>query len=401
MRLSNFSDFQLSFFIKIEIKTKKIFDFKELVIFLRQRFRIMTTNSIYSFFKILENDAISFSYRGDFSNNVLTMATQLFKDNVEEKHEKLSNKLSFLMIESFQNIARYADTEESFSLDENSEFFMTRNVGETFYIISANLIDNDKIPTVREKLERVNTLEKSELNKLYREVLTNKQINEKGGAGLGFIEMVRKTKGKLPFAFVKVNDKQSMFFMQIELRNPKTDDGAPSVKLTDAQQIQHLVAEENILMMHKGDYSEDAIGPMLKMVEENMRNVSLKVHKKIFHFLVEILQNISKHSYALNGKHEGIFQIGYEGNHYYIGTGNYILNTEIDNLKNQLELVNSKTTDELNDLYRKYLREGKQTKSGSAGLGLIDLARETKDKINYDFIKINDTYSFYSLTVKF
>jgi len=361
----------------------------------------MTTNTIYQFYRLLEEDAISFSYRGSFSNNVLTMATQLFKDNVEERHEKLRNKLSFLMIESFQNISRYADKEEDISLYENSEFFMTRNIGDTFYIISANLIDNEKIPMVREKLEQVNTLEKSELNKLYREVLTNKHINEQGGAGLGFIEMVRKTKGQLPFDFVTIDNKQSMFFMQIELRNPKEDDGLPSVSLSDAKQIQALVAQEKILMMHKGDYSEDAIGPMLRMVEENMQNVSLKIHKKIFHFLVEILQNISKHSYALKGKHEGIFQIGYENKNFHIGTGNFILNSEIKKFKDFLDMLNSKTVDELNALYRKYLREGKTTKSGGAGLGLIDLARETIGKLNYEFKKINDIYSFYSLTVKF
>ncbi len=329
------------------------------------------------------------------------MVTQLFKDNVEEKHERLRNKLSFLMIESFQNIARYADTGEKTMPDETSEFFMTRNVGDTFYVISANLIDNDKIPTVKEKLDRVNTLDKSELNKLYREVLTNKQINEKGGAGLGFIEMVRKTKGKLPYDFVKISPEQSMFFMQIELRNPKTDDGLPPVSLDDAKQIQALVAQENILMMHKGDFSEEAVGPMLRMVEENMQNISLKVHKKIFHFLVEILQNISKHSYPINNKHEGIFQIGYENDKFHIGTGNFIAANEVENLKEQLDSVNSKTVEELNEMYRKYLREGKTTKSGSAGLGLIDLARETDDKINYEFIKVNDTYFFFSLTVKF
>jgi len=360
----------------------------------------MTTKTIYEFYKLLEKDNISFSYRGSFSNNVLTMATQLLKENLGEEHDRLRNKLSFLMIESFQNISRYADKENE-DLDETSEFFMTRNIGDTFYVISANLIDNDKIPVVREKLEQVNTLDKSELNKLYREVLTNKQINEKGGAGLGFIEMVRKTKGKLPFDFVKVDDKRSMFFMQIELVNAKEDDGIETVPLTDAQQIQKLVAEENILMMHKGDFSEDAVGPMLRMVEENMQNVSLKVHKMIFHFLVEILQNISKHAFPVNDQREGIFQIGYNNNKFHIGTGNFILNDEIQNLRNQIDSVNSLSKEELNELYRKYLREGKSTKTGSAGLGLIDLARETEDDIKYEFTKINDEYSFFSLTVNF
>ena len=360
----------------------------------------MTTKTIFEFYKLLEKDKISFSYRGRFSNNVLTMATELLKENLDEEHGRLRNKLSFLMIESFQNISRYADKENS-ELDETSEFFMTRNVGDTFYIISANLIDNDKIPVVKEKLEKVNTLDKKELNLLYREVLTNKQINEKGGAGLGFIEMVRKTKGKLPFDFVKIDDKQSMFFMQIELKNAKTDDSLPSLPISDAKFVQEIVATENILMMHKGDFSEEAVGPMIRMVEENMQNISLKIHKKIFHFLVEILQNISKHAYSTDDKREGIFQIGFMNNKFHIGTGNLIANNEIKNLKSQIDSVNSKTKDELNELYRKFLREGKSTKTGSAGLGLIDLARETEDNIKYEFTQINNEYSFFSLTVNF
>lgn len=360
----------------------------------------MTTKTIYEFYKLLEKDNISFSYRGSFSNNVLTMATQLIKDNLDEEHSRLRNKLSFLMIESFQNISRYADRENT-ELDKNSEFFMTRNIDDTFYIISANLIDNNKIPYVKEQLEKVNTLDKKELNKLYREVLTNKQINEKGGAGLGFIEMVRKTKGKLPFDFVKIDEEQSMFFMQIELISTSNEDGIDTVPISDAQKIQKLVAEENILMMHKGDFSEEAVSPMLRMVEENVQNVSLRVHKKIFHFLVEILQNISKHAYSTDDKREGIFQIGFDNNQFHIGTGNFIANNEINNLKTQIDSVNSKTKDELNELYRKYLREGKSTKTGSAGLGLIDLARETEDNIKYEFTQISDEYSFFSLTVNF
>ncbi len=360
----------------------------------------MTTGTIYKFYRLLKKDNLSFSYRGSFSNNVLTMATQLIKDNLNEEHGRLRNKLSFLMIESFQNISRYADRKNN-DLSENSEFFMTRNIGESFYIISANLIDNDKIPFVKEKLKRVNTLDKKELNMLYREVLTNKQINEKGGAGLGFIEMVRKTKGKLPFDFVKIDDKQSMFFMQIQLINTTSEEKIITVPISDAQKIQKLIAEENILMMHKGDFSEEAVGPMLRMVEENMQNVSLKIHKRIFHFLVELLQNISKHAYPIDDKQEGIFQIGFDNNKFHIGTGNFIAAKEVKSLKTQIDSVNRKSKEELDILYRKYLREGKSTKTGSAGLGLIDLGRETEDRIRYKFTKINNEYSFISITVNF
>ncbi len=361
----------------------------------------MNNNTIFQFFNHLKNDKISFAYRGSFSNSVLAMATELIKNNMDAEHSKLRNKLSFLMIESFQNIARYADSEAFPEPETNSDFFMTRNIGSTFYIISANLVSNDKVASIRERLERVNTLDKKELNDLYREVLTNKQINQKGGAGLGFIEMVRKSKGKLPFDFVKASETHSMFFMQIELKNPNVESEQEPAKIEEAKAIQTLIAENDILMMHKGSFTSDAISPVLRMVEDNMNSMKLKVQKKIYHFLVEILQNISKHSYVINNDREGIFLIGFKDGVFNLGTGNYIENDKIENLKTQLDHVNMLSKEALSDLYRKYLREGRETETGSAGLGLIDLARETDDNINYSFTKVTDEYSFYSLTVKF
>jgi hypothetical protein len=366
----------------------------------------MTAETVYEFFKVLEQDKISFTYRGSFSNTALAMATELIKNNMDEEHSKLRNKLSFLMIESFQNIARYADGEGEEEPTEESDFFMTRNVGTAFYVISANIIDNDKIAAVKEKLDRVNTSDKKALNDLYKTVLTNKQINEKGGAGLGFIEMVRKTRGKLPYAFVKLNEEHSIFFMQIKLESEEVDENAPpksdenDVKIEDAQRIHKLVSSQRVLMMHKGSFSQEAVGPVLRMVEDNMHSMKLKMQKKVYHFLVEILQNISKHGYVINNDREGIFMIGITGGRFAIGTGNYIANEKIENLKSQIDQVNSMTVEELNEMYRKYLREGRVTETGSAGLGLIDLARETDEKIEYRFSPINEQYSFFSLTVK-
>ncbi|PID87983.1 MAG: hypothetical protein CSB06_02655 [Bacteroidia bacterium] len=362
----------------------------------------MTTKTIFEFFNILKKDRISFAYRGNFSNNALTMATKLFKDNLNPEHNKIRNKLSFLMVESFQNIARYTDSEEMETLSPYSDFFMTRNTGDLYHIISANLVDNAKIPMIKERLNRVNSLDKKELNQLYREVLTNKEINEKGGAGLGFIEMVRKTKGKLPFDFVPADDKRSMFFMQIDIGNSPKEKNEKVIFPQEVKRLQQLIAKENILLLNKGDFSEKAIAPLLLMVEDNMQNVALEVHKKVFHFLVEILQNISKHGYSVNGEEtEGIFQIGYSDNIFRIGTGNYIRNDQVNSLQEHLELLNSKNQDELNEMYRTALRQGNRNRSQNAGLGLIDLARKTQDPLNYEFFKINEEYSFYSLTVNF
>jgi hypothetical protein len=362
----------------------------------------MTNQTIHDFFQILKDDNIAFSYRGSFSNSVLAMATNLFKNNLEEEHSKLRNKLSFLMIESFQNIARYADSDKKMpEPEEYSDYFMTRNLGDSFYIISANLVGNDKVPSLKERLDKVNSLDKKELNQLYREVLMNRKISKQGGAGLGFIEMVRKSKQELPYIFHKVSDEKSMFFMQIHLSQKDAEQEISKVEIEDAKKIWRTIADESILLMHIGNYSHEAVAPMLKMVEDNMQNMQLRLQKKVYHFLVEILQNISKHSYKIDGERKGVFLIGLKNNQFNIGTGNYIAVEKIEDLKRQLDLVNGMSQEQLNNLYRKYLREGRNDDKGSAGLGLIDLARETEENIEYEFFPVTDEYSFFTLTVKF
>ncbi len=72
----------------------------------------------------------------------------------------------------------------------------------------------------------------------------------------------------------------------------------------------------------------------------------------------------------------------------------------MDKLKLNIDQLNKLNKDELDDLYREKLRSGKISEKGGAGLGLVDLARESSDKIFYEFIPINENISFFSLMIK-
>jgi hypothetical protein len=56
--------------------------------------------------------------------------------------------------------------------------------------------------------------------------------------------------------------------------------------------------------------------------------------------------------------------------------------------------------DELKLLYKEVLKNGQETKNGGAGLGLIDIARESTEKIIYDFQHINKNVAFFSISIK-
>jgi len=74
--------------------------------------------------------------------------------------------------------------------------------------------------------------------------------------------------------------------------------------------------------------------------------------------------------------------------------------SDVPVLRDKLNLVNGMEKEELKAYYKQVLSEGNMSEKGTAGLGMIDIARKSGEKLEYDFLDINDTTSFFSLTVK-
>ncbi len=92
--------------------------------------------------------------------------------------------------------------------------------------------------------------------------------------------------------------------------------------------------------------------------------------------------------------------IGKNKNVYTIITGNYIINENVHGLKTRLDEVNSLTKEELKEYYKKVLNNGEMSLKGGGGLGMIDIARKTGEKLDYNFLDIDNKVSFFTLNIK-
>lgn len=105
----------------------------------------------------------------------------------------LYKKLLTLMIEVLENVLKYSDHFEDFTLEYPEylpEFELNMKDGG-FILVSRNPVRNKDKKTISEKIDKINTSNEEELKKIYRETITNGMFTEKGGAGLGFIEMAK------------------------------------------------------------------------------------------------------------------------------------------------------------------------------------------------------------------
>lgn len=83
---------------------------------------------------------------------------------------------------------------------------------------------------------------------------------------------------------------------------------------------------------------------------------------------------------------------------YTVTTGNAVDNSKIEDIKSMLETINSMDKEELNEMYKKQIKEGRLSEKGGAGLGFIDIKRKTGKRLEYHFLPIDDDISFFLLT---
>ncbi len=163
--------------------------------------------------------------------------------------------------------------------------------------------------------------------------------------------------------------------------------------------------ENNISFAYEGEISHEITKAFSSLAESHIaiNNETTVLQKKVFHVMVETLQNISKHSgekfnlnSAIDG--QGIFLISKSDTEYTITTGNAISVEELPQLKSELDNINTSNKSSLKELYKEKIKSGRLSNKGGAGLGFIDIARKTEEQLIYSFLDINEKKTYFVLT---
>lgn len=175
----------------------------------------------------------------------------------------------------------------------------------------------------------------------------------------------------------------------------------------DIFDVYKQMERNDILLAFKGEVTSDLLSSVFQIMETKMDNLNEnpKLKRKVYHILVEILQNLYHHLDEISAddgdrNKSAIFTIGKKDDDYFIVTGNFIINENIIGFKKRLDEVNSLSKEELKEFYKKTLNNGQMSKKGGGGLGMIDIARKTGEKLDYNFLEIDNKVSFFTLNIK-
>ena len=144
------------------------------------------------------------------------------KNYLQEKQIELviRKRVYTLAVECLDNIYKHADHTNHISeiISEYPPRFIIEKIYDDFQINTGNIILDINKGKITDKLENLNKLSLEDINILYKKSLTNAEISDKGGAGLGLIVMAKITTQKIKYDFQKINDKFFYFAMQLTIK---------------------------------------------------------------------------------------------------------------------------------------------------------------------------------------
>jgi hypothetical protein len=177
-------------------------------------------HNVYEVYRMMCDNNLSIIYEGHFDQEITKAVLNMVEKNFSENElDELTKKRIFnIMVEVLQNICKHQA-----SAGDDAAIFIVGKQESDFVIISGNSLESSKGEKVRSALDNINEKDRESLKAMYKEAKLNSVISEVGGAGLGFIDIARKSGNKLVYCMKQIDEEKSFFIFKSVISNQKQD----------------------------------------------------------------------------------------------------------------------------------------------------------------------------------
>ncbi|MBF0289898.1 MAG: hypothetical protein HQM14_18950 [SAR324 cluster bacterium] len=170
-------------------------------------------------------------------------------------------------------------------------------------------------------------------------------------------------------------------------------------------QLKTQLENDGVVLSFSGLFSHTILQSIAETIENKLEGegIDKKTIKNLFTIFVEMAQNLI--SYSSDRKENesqilesiGIILIGFdqEKEKYFVKSGNNVKQEHTSNMIDRIRKVQSMNKDELKEYYRELRRSGKDAHERGAGLGFVEIQKKATEPIQYQFLEVDSTISFF------
>ncbi len=174
---------------------------------------------VFDNLKLLSYSHLLYSFQGEIDESITNEITTIIEIHFKENNIPSERRKKFLliMVECVQNVFHHQLKAPLKNGNYDSGVMISFDGDTAYRIVSGNFMENKFVKGLQSKIEFLNALSVEQLRTYYQESLAVAELSEKGGAGLGILDMARKSKMPLEYKFIEIDERYSFFILAINV----------------------------------------------------------------------------------------------------------------------------------------------------------------------------------------
>jgi hypothetical protein len=209
----------------------------------------------------LHKDGCLFLYSGSFPDEHSARLIELGEalDGLLEGVRNSKGRLAYVMVEAFQNIVRHRA--DAGGTGEGRSLFLLGCGADGQRVTAQNAVTPEQERKLRTSLERLQELDADGLKSLFLEGIQRASAPGTRGAGLGLIEMVRRSGGRVSWSFSPLPCPLRLFTLSLDL-----GEGTTGLALEDGP-WREMMIRHGLALAYAGAWSAEVLEALLGFAE--------------------------------------------------------------------------------------------------------------------------------------
>lgn len=331
----------------------------------------MDLASVHTLYDVLAGDRFGLLYSGRFHDEHTASLIALGEETARSSERSHRQRLSFVMVEAYQNIVRHrARLTGAMDRCAGRCLFMLRSRDQGDEVVAIDPVPDAETGMLRDVLARIGGSDVKQLKQLFLDRLRDGTRTVRGGAGLGLIEMARRSGNGMRHDLLPLDAAHRLFLLQVMV-------GAPIERATPVEEVLRLhtlTAVNELLLLCRCGGSAAAQEAILHMIGKDVGDGTegSAALQRAFLAATEWLQGpgMTERSFVA---------IGREADAYVLVAGGCVPRADASRWSDEVLRINALSPMERERHYRNSLL-GRGTPA-HLSTGLLDLARLSADPL--------------------
>ncbi len=235
----------------------------------------MDPATAHSLFQALRGDRSAFVYSGEFRDEHTARLIALGEVSLDGVNVRSYSKgrLAFVMVEAYQNIIRHkALLPPQLEHGQGRSLFILRCNDQGQHVVAMNAVVKSELPALRSTIDSLKGLSAEQLKSLFLAGLQKPESTARRGAGLGLIEMTRRSGSDLGYMHRGLGADHELVILAVRLGDLQPYDGILSMGAV----LHGVVVQHKVLLMHTGETSTGVEESLLRIFEEDTGTGSVR-----------------------------------------------------------------------------------------------------------------------------